>query len=33
MDAWGKDTPPEWNAGPHLKHLKNLYAYFWRWAT
>lgn len=33
MDAWGKDTPPEWNAGPHLKHLKNLYAYFWRWAA
>ena len=33
MDAWGKNTPPEWNAGPHLKHLKNLYAYFWRWAT
>jgi hypothetical protein len=33
MNAWGKDTPPEWNAGPHLKHLKNLYVYFWRWAT
>ena len=30
MDAWGKDTPREWRAGPHLKHLKNLYAYFWR---
>ncbi|WP_375263553.1 type ISP restriction/modification enzyme [Palleronia sp.] len=33
MNAWGKDTPPEWNAGAHLKHLKNLYVYFWRWAT
>lgn len=33
MDAWGKNTPPEWNAGAHLKHLKNLYVYFWRWAA
>lgn len=33
MDAWGRDTPSEWNAGAHLKHLKNLYVYFWRWAT
>lgn len=33
LDAWTKDTPKEWNAGPHLKHLKNLYVYFWRWAT
>lgn len=31
MDAW--KTPQEWGAGPHLKHLKNLYVYFWRWAT
>jgi hypothetical protein len=27
------NTPQEWRAGPHLKHLKNLYVYFWRWAT
>jgi hypothetical protein len=33
MDAWGKDTPPEWNSGAHHKHLKNLYVYFWRWAA
>jgi len=25
--------PPEWNLGPHAKHLRNLYVYFWRWAT
>lgn len=25
--------PPEWNAGAHSKHLRNLYVYFWRWAT
>lgn len=31
MDEW--KTPQEWGAGTHLKHLKNLYAYFWRWAT
>ncbi|WP_294226203.1 type ISP restriction/modification enzyme [uncultured Shimia sp.] len=31
MDDWR--APPEWGAGAHLKHLKNLYAYFWRWAT
>jgi len=31
MDWW---TPPrEWGVGAHTKHLKNLYAYFWRWAT
>lgn len=33
LDDWTKATPKEWNAGPHLKHLKNLYVYFWRWAT
>ncbi|MEL6913575.1 MAG: type ISP restriction/modification enzyme [Pseudomonadota bacterium] len=33
MDAWGKGSPKEWRAGPHLKHLKNLYVYFWRWAA
>jgi len=36
-----KDPPPlqswmppaEWHAGAHSKHLRNLYIYFWRWAT
>lgn len=31
MDWWA--PPPEWKAGAHAKHLKNLYVYFWRWAT
>jgi hypothetical protein len=25
--------PLEWGAGAHSKHLRNLYVYFWRWAT
>lgn len=25
--------PKEWNVGAHAKHLRNLYIYFWRWAT
>ena len=25
--------PVEWNVGAHAKHLRNLYVYFWRWAT
>ena len=25
--------PPDWNVGAHAKHLRNLYVYFWRWAT
>ena len=25
--------PPDWDVGPHTKHLRNLYVYFWRWAT
>ena len=25
--------PREWKAGAHSKHLRNLYIYFWRWAT
>ena len=25
--------PQEWGLGAHAKHLKNLYVYFWRWAT
>jgi hypothetical protein len=27
------DAPPEWGVGTHAKHLRNLYVYFWRWAT
>lgn len=31
LDCW---TPPvEWGVGRSAKHLKNLYVYFWRWAT
>jgi hypothetical protein len=25
--------PPDWGIGAHAKHLRNLYVYFWRWAT
>jgi predicted helicase len=25
--------PKEWGVGTHSKHLRNLYIYFWRWAT
>ena len=25
--------PAEWNLGTHSKHLRNLYIFFWRWAT
>jgi hypothetical protein len=32
--AMGLWSPPvEWGASAHAKHLKNLYVYFWRWAT
>ncbi|UCI08879.1 type ISP restriction/modification enzyme [Mesorhizobium sp. B1-1-8] len=31
MDWW--TPPPSWGVGAHSKHLKNLYIYFWRWAT
>ena len=31
LDRW--TPPPEWGVGAHAKHLKNLYVYFWRWAT
>ena len=31
LDRWR--PPPEWGVGAHAKHLKNLYIYFWRWAT
>lgn len=31
MNHW---LPPrEWDIGAHSHHLKNLYVYFWRWAT
>ena len=31
LDAW---LPPrEWRVGAHAKHLRNLYIFFWRWAT
>jgi hypothetical protein len=40
-DENAKETPPladwmpprEWGVGVHSKHLRNLYVYFWRWAT
>lgn len=25
--------PKDWDVGTHTKHLRNLYVYFWRWAT
>jgi predicted helicase len=31
LEAWM--PPAEWGAGAHSKHLRNLYIYFWRWAT
>ena len=31
LDRWR--PPSEWAVGAHTKHLKNLYIYFWRWAT
>lgn len=31
MDRWS--PPPAWGVGAHAKHLKNLYVFFWRWAT
>jgi hypothetical protein len=31
LQAWM--PPAEWKAGAHSKHLRNLYIYFWRWAT
>jgi hypothetical protein len=31
MDWW--QPPPEWRVSAHAHHLKNLYIYFWRWAT
>ncbi|MEO6811894.1 MAG: type ISP restriction/modification enzyme, partial [Isosphaeraceae bacterium] len=31
LNAW--QPPREWGVGAHAKHLRNLYIYFWRWAT
>ena len=31
LAAW--IPPTEWGVGAHAKHLRNLYVYFWRWAT
>ena len=31
LDVW--QPPKEWKAGAHSKHLRNLYVYFWRWAS
>ena len=31
MDRWA--PPVVWGVSAHAKHLKNLYVYFWRWAT
>jgi hypothetical protein len=31
LDRWR--PPAAWGVGAHGKHLKNLYVYFWRWAT
>lgn len=31
LSAW--IPPKNWGVGAHAKHLRNLYVYFWRWAT
>ena len=31
LDWW--QPPRDWGVGAHTKHLKNLYIYFWRWAS
>jgi Type ISP C-terminal specificity domain/N-6 DNA Methylase len=31
LKAWV--PPTEWKVSAHAKHLRNLYVYFWRWAT
>jgi predicted helicase len=31
LEAWM--PPADWGFGAHSKHLRNLYIYFWRWAT
>ena len=31
LDDW--QPPAAWGLGAHTKHLRNLYVYFWRWAS
>src|SRR3546814_19455161 len=31
LDVW--QPPKELKAGAHAKHLRNLYVFFWRWAS
>ena len=31
LQTW--QPPASWGVGAHAKHLRNLYVYFWRWAT
>ena len=31
LNKWS--PPAAWGVGAHAKHLRNLYVYFWRWAT
>jgi hypothetical protein len=31
LNDW--QPPKAWKVGAHAKHLRNLYVYFWRWAT
>ncbi|MCK6447906.1 MAG: N-6 DNA methylase [Planctomycetes bacterium] len=31
LNAWM--PPKDWHVGAHAKHLRNLYVYFWRWAS
>ncbi len=31
LEAW--IPPADWGVSAHSKHLRNLYVYFWRWAT
>lgn len=31
LDRWA--PPTDWGVSAHARHLKNLYIYFWRWAT
>ena len=31
LNAW--IPPADWGVSAHVKHLRNLYVYFWRWAT
>ena len=31
LEKW--KPPPTWSVSAHSRHLRNLYVYFWRWAT